>query len=621
MKRLLSVLLAALLLMGIVCTVPVTAADGDNANGWNGTQVIEPDGRGSKEDPYLIENAANLLWFSMQCGNGDPKTHNPFQGKYLLQTADIDLNGKELPAIGYYTNIGAAGTASSITAYDVFGGTYDGNGYTIKNGTVKTVNTGAAANYNWATGLFGAVWDATIKNLTLDAITVKSVSASTGFLVGNTVGTNNLIENCVVKASCKMEHSLTKVPSNSGKVGTPASVGGLVGYVAGGTTIRNCKNEADIAIGTYVIQAGGMVGCARMQTVIENCVNTGNIVATSNLSEKSRDHYFGGILGVIHTDVTGDVKISDCYNAGTVVISPDASLPFNRSLIWGGILGGGADISTDHQYSITNCYNLTAQMQTNITAGNRKKWMVAPILGLAYRTTEQAKPITLSGCSSVAFSNQFSSEVVLNEVNGEMINQHTNLPLGTYSFDVSFLVKCRSKDENGAAVANSAVLLENCPAAAESEETVRGYTAKIDAVLEAAQQGALDARENSVVIKGYQQAKNAPGTLRVVAGLNRITEYKAVGFTLTLTTDESKTMEVTGQTVYNSVKGYDADGEEHLYTAQNCGAYFLAALTVSGLQNGTYRLESFAVEKSSGEKVAGTSVTFTYADGVVTLVP
>ena len=175
-NRVISLLLAACMMLSLCAALPfVASAEVVSTSGWDGKTATQPEGSGTKDDPYLIADAANLLWLQKQIPRGDTvndqhadvlagKYTAKFAGMYFLQTQDIDLNGQEFMSIGYYF-ANAKRTAS-------FGGTYDGQGFAIRNGKITSQNTGHGLNVNWGHGLFGMIHGATIKNIVLDNVQV-----------------------------------------------------------------------------------------------------------------------------------------------------------------------------------------------------------------------------------------------------------------------------------------------------------------------------------------------------------------------------------------------------------------------------------------------------------------
>ena len=115
MKKIITIaLIAAMMLTMLVANV--------SADAWDGTSVSESlKGEGTAASPYLVESAADLAFLAKSVNEG-----TTYEGKYITQTADIDLGGKAWKAIGDNTNS--------------FMGIYDGKGHEIKNFTYTVVN-------------------------------------------------------------------------------------------------------------------------------------------------------------------------------------------------------------------------------------------------------------------------------------------------------------------------------------------------------------------------------------------------------------------------------------------------------------------------------------------------
>ena len=79
-KRILSLLLALVMLLGMLPTVALAADDG-----WDGTTKTEPEKSG---DVYQIGTAAELAWFRDEVNSGKGTIN-------ATLTADIDLNNQE----------------------------------------------------------------------------------------------------------------------------------------------------------------------------------------------------------------------------------------------------------------------------------------------------------------------------------------------------------------------------------------------------------------------------------------------------------------------------------------------------------------------------------------------
>lgn len=379
-NRVISLLLVACMMLSLCAALPfVASAEVVSTSGWDGKTATQPEGSGTKEDPYLIADAANLLWLQKQIPAADRvndshadvvagKYTAKFAGMYFLQTQDIDLNGKNFASIGYYF-ANAKRTAS-------FGGTYDGQGFAIRNGKITSQNTGHALNVNWGHGLFGMIHGATIKNIVLDNVQVEGHGV-TGAIVGRAAATTddkekgetlNVIENCVVNANCTVT---AKYPTSvdtaklSADYDQASRAGGIVG-MAYGTTVRYCVNHAAINVPGNWVMTGGVVGSAGYNTTVEYCVNTGKITYDLATYQNKAECAVGGIVGfispysagVVDKTLVGNTVIRNCYNSGIFHLNMGTNVAGN-ALYWGGILGGANSLSKATN-KIENCYNLHA---------------------------------------------------------------------------------------------------------------------------------------------------------------------------------------------------------------------------------------------------------------------
>ncbi len=377
-NRVISLLLAACMMLSLCAALPfVASAEVVSTSGWDGTTATQPDGSGTKDDPYLIADAANLLWIQKQIPAADRvddshadvvagKYTAKFAGMYFLQTQDIDLNGKEFMSIGFYF--------ANAKRMGAFGGTYDGQGFAIRNGKITSKNTGHGLNVNWGHGLFGMIYGATIKNIVLDNVQVEG-HGEVGAIVGRAVATAddgekgetlNLVENCVVNANCSVtaKYPTSVDTTNLSKDYDQASrAGGIVG-MAYGTTVRYCVNNAAISVPGNWVMTGGVVGSAGFNTTVEYCVNTGKITYDLATYQNKAENAVGGIVGFISPystgtfdkSLVGNVTVRNCYNSGAFQVNAGANEPGN-AIYWGGILGGANSLFKSTN-KIENCYNL-----------------------------------------------------------------------------------------------------------------------------------------------------------------------------------------------------------------------------------------------------------------------
>ncbi len=407
---------------------------------WSGVSIT-PEGSGTKNDPYIIENGGNLLWMANQIKQVDLTAGETptFANTYFKQICDIDLAGLCIKSIGYY-HTSQSTTASGTDGTDrgaFFGGHYDGGGYSIKNGRVIPASGGHEANINWCDGLFGCIYGATIENVTLDNVTIWS-RGLTGGIVGRATAPRNVdapsdfnvISNCHIKSNCRIvavwQLGDKYQPGHNGTSGdllpegslgyNTRYRGGVVGGICGmayATTIKGCTNAVEMSLdGTHGL-AGGIAGTAGYNTVIENCAFTGGITLTDMNTTLSLT--FGGIVGLLAPnletetmnhldDYLGTLTIRNCYNSGYFTYTGADALPEGLEMHWGGILGHAKmleKVTADKCYLIENCYNLYAKEIEDVLAGNANYW-VGGLVGKAdagnYDTYDS---LTVKNCASV----------------------------------------------------------------------------------------------------------------------------------------------------------------------------------------------------------------------------
>jgi len=185
-------------------------------------------GDGTEGTPFLISNAADLVYLSTDDTNWD---------KYFKLTTDVDMADQDFYPIGYHSN-------TQWKDYP-FTGTFDGDYNIISNVTVLT----RANNTAWQMGFFGQVIGGSVKNLGLVNITVDGPNYHrVGGLMG-TSKTATTISNCFVDGGF--------IQGNSD------GVGGLVGWFEYGGTIDNCYTNVTIKVNEVAgvkTNAAGIIG-------------------------------------------------------------------------------------------------------------------------------------------------------------------------------------------------------------------------------------------------------------------------------------------------------------------------------------------------------------------------
>ena len=342
---------------------------------WNAGDVML--GAGTKEDPYTIANAAQLLDFSAKINAGETGYNEAF---YEL-IADIDMTDA-----GDYVPAGKMAVSEEDTELDYrFKGKFEGNGYTIANLSMeKVIKKGVGF-----VGLFGETYRAQIKNLTLEnfAYNVESYSSDstvgayiggiagyaelsdfTNVTVSGTVTTSMMeanpthigglagtlhasmsddqayiayVENCYV--------DLTTVIAEDGEQHESGSAGGLFGYIQtyqSAVAILNCATAGTIRGGMY---AGGLVGSMGSYVSIINSTSSASVRGMA-----TEVTYTGGLVG----QCLYDAVIMDSYSTGAVTGKQASSTTYESYV--GGIIGYAKSNSYVQYYeagtAVINCY-------------------------------------------------------------------------------------------------------------------------------------------------------------------------------------------------------------------------------------------------------------------------
>lgn len=247
---------------------------------WNGDATAWTQGDGSEQNPFLIENEAQLSHLQQTVTAGET-----YQGKFFRLTADLDMGGKQMPSIGHYNDYTTQENPELVRESKVFRGTFDGDFHTIDNLTIVSNNAEATLG---GLGLFAVSYPETrICNLTLgQGVTVEgSEFDNVGGFVGYSAGGN--VENCRILGTVN---------------GGGMNVGGIVGSVEESMTITGCVNAGRLVGHSF---AGGIVGYANLSK-IQNCYSSA--VISCPLAS-----WVGGILGW-----AVESTVNNCYAIGPV---------------------------------------------------------------------------------------------------------------------------------------------------------------------------------------------------------------------------------------------------------------------------------------------------------------
>ena len=261
---------------------------------------------------YSISSAKELEQLAEMTNNGLVSKNTEF-----VLANDIDLSNYQ-------------GTWTPIGENSAFNGSFDGNGYKIKNLIVE---------YNGNNGLFGQIESGTISNLGIENSVIRtSQNILGGLLCG--IADNATIENCY----------------STGSIEATGTVGGLIGTVTNNSTINNCYSKAliEASNGEFVGGLCGSVtyskitncfatgdvyspqGCvgglagAASNVILENSYTTGNVESTTTST--------GGLFG----EANGSIK--NCFATGNI----------KGTDYVGGLVGIANGLSVENSYSKSN---------------------------------------------------------------------------------------------------------------------------------------------------------------------------------------------------------------------------------------------------------------------------
>jgi len=353
------------------------------------TEGLEPKSITVHQDPYSsnigIKTVQDLLEFVEASNNGDYQTHD--LSKWVNEDGEICLLADlDLSSIKEWTPIGNPGDLTLVGNYSIsadtvriFGrrynsgnGVFNGNGHTISG--LHLVANDNSTNKGY-TGFFGALYNATVKNLTFDNTctlevnTTQDAGCAYGFLTSSAIACR--IENIkvygTVKSSVRNHADYTRVfvggivgylcangdhgdcvmtncefngkfegfKSNTVANSTEHCVGGLVGFSRGDYTvspehpmgdasktvrvrIEDCTNRTDLY--GEICKVGGIVGVTRDGSIIRNCKNYGKVMIKAYDFLRNAETSYGRAGGIVayDNDAIGSV-IENCENYGDII--------------------------------------------------------------------------------------------------------------------------------------------------------------------------------------------------------------------------------------------------------------------------------------------------------------
>lgn len=260
-------------------------------------EVTPYSGSGTEEDPFLIENKYQL-----------DQVRNYFRASFKLMN-DIVFTEADFKYGGDYYNSGDGWNPIGLVA---FYGTFDGNGFEVKNLKGNISSTSDSVEFGLFKANHGTIKNLGIVNCQVHITTSDNVYASAGCItVGNSQ--DAVISNCYATGDISIDS------------GAYAYAGGIVASNTG--RIENCYSGVNISSEStyyeryagYYAYAGGIAAVNEAYSYnnvrgeIINCYNTGNLFASS-------EGHANGIAGIYVGGIVAECNglVQNCYNIGNL---------------------------------------------------------------------------------------------------------------------------------------------------------------------------------------------------------------------------------------------------------------------------------------------------------------
>ncbi len=210
-----------------------------------------------------------------------------------LGSSYILMNDLDEDSPGYANRNSNEGWLPIGTVDTPFGGTFDGNGYTISGLTIDR-----ATSYN---GLFGDAVDATVRNLGIVNANISTSGAWNGVLFGRV--TASTIQN-VYSTGVLVQDEQANFHH-----------GGLIGQIRGGRLMKSWSAVNVTTIGRLV---GGLIGTVTSfdgsPAVVEETYATGDVTNLADVGDVALYRWVGGLVG----QFGGSSIIRNSYATGAV---------------------------------------------------------------------------------------------------------------------------------------------------------------------------------------------------------------------------------------------------------------------------------------------------------------
>ena len=282
-------------------------------------------GEGTEANPYKIKTKADLEALRASVADG-----NCFEGKFFLQTTDIDMKAEPWAGIGLKPILvdgnGKEFYGDGPDPDHTFKGTYDGGGHTINNLVLAYTDGEVLDGTNEHLGFFRTCMGATIKNLTINVLGFNVPENPGNFggaaFVGTTCDGITMI-NCVANGSlgtidCPCKHTASGIIAN---IEAPTTVPGdatdemkhsvgkaVLSFVTNNVNVFGCR------------KTGGIIGLISHDLELNNVTNNGTIRHSFEPKKRTDDG-----IGAIYAHGAGNnntwrsiVKWNNVTNTGAV---------------------------------------------------------------------------------------------------------------------------------------------------------------------------------------------------------------------------------------------------------------------------------------------------------------
>ena len=429
------------------------------------------DGLGTAAKPLVVASPEALAWLAFQVnrnGAGSVAGGAKFGQAVVRLGADIDLTGSAYGEFSAPASTSGAADFSKcmpwtgIGAVAAFGGSFDGQGHTVKN----LYCNAAAAEYD---GLFGRVSGSSASS----PASVSNVKVLGQVLAGKK-GYYGLAVGYASSAKIQGCESLSGSSARSTFDGNSTYVGGVVGEAISSSTVSGCVNRAAVSGND---RAGGVAGQVQASSRIEGCSNDGAVSGmysggvagllydgtrmercsnTGPVSNSKPTAYVGGLVGWHNS-----AAIADCYNAGAV--SHGGTAGYAGGLVGRFFTGGSAKGTLETSYSrgtlkaaslpATNRGGVTGYQETGLVSDCFYDTTAAPASDAARAVGENADVATGSSQVKGLTPAQLKSWGAAYELNGGagLYSALKTWRMGGASENGGYPVLCAGSEAMGAA--------------------------------------------------------------------------------------------------------------------------------------------------------------------------